>query len=274
MPIVSSLFVYPIKSCAGISLQTMRFDAWGPEHDRRLMVVDTGGKFLTQRENPLLARIQPWQTEDQLWVRAPDTEDFRIRLRGKRRVPISIWNFHSEALDLGDLAAEWFSETLEQSCRLVALAPDHARRKPNAHGNAEVPVAFADQYPVSLVSLESLSELNRRLETPVALNRFRPNVVVRDCHPFAEDRWSSLEGRALTLQPVKACTRCKITTIDQTTLVQSKEPLATLGTFRQGPNGVNFGQLCLHTGTGTLAVGDVLTAVPQGDTAKVFVPTP
>jgi len=146
---------------------------------------------------------------------------------------------------------------------LVALDPEQRRATKRTPLTRESRVAFADGYPVSVVSLESLSELNRRLATPIPLNRFRPNIVVRECHPFAEDGWATLQGNDVKLYFAAPCTRCKITTIDQLSLVQSKEPLATLSTFRHTPDGVTFGQNCVVEGVGSVSVGDTLLSSPQ-----------
>lgn len=263
MPTISSLFVYPIKSCAGISLDQLQFDRRGPVWDRRYVLVDGNGRFITQRTNSTLARIQPRIGPRGLVVSAPGQRDFQLGKPTTKRRRVTVWSFEGDALDMGRPAAKWFSEAIEQECRLMAFAPDVKRATSKQHTDTEAEVGFADGYPVLLVSVESLTELNRRLSVALPMNRFRPNIVVRDCSPFEEDSWSRLEHGELALEVVKPCVRCKVTTIDQHTLATGKEPLATLATFRRTDAGVTFGQNCIHWGTGALRVGDEIRTFPR-----------
>lgn len=261
MPVVSSLFIYPIKSCRGIAVSTLRFERRGPAFDRRWMLVNAQGDAITQRQNPRLALIETHLSSGLLEVRAPKQQPLSIEPAPETaRRPVRVWSFEGEALDTGDRAAAWFSEAIGEACRLVEFAPDVQRRVSQRYTDLKSEIAFADGYPALLISLESLSELNRRLETPVPMNRYRPNIVVRDCRPFEEDTWQTLEGSDLRLEVVKPCDRCKITTIDQSRLKMSKEPLRTLATFRKTPRGVLFGQNCVHHAPGTLNVGESLRA--------------
>jgi uncharacterized protein len=272
MPTVSSLFVYPIKSCRGISLQEMQFDALGPRWDRRWMLVDDDGAFISQRTQPRLANIETRIRDEQLWVSAPSVEPLLIPEPTLERRKIKVWDFEGEALDQGDQAAAWFQQVLHCSCRLVRVADESSRASSTKYTERSARLGFADGYPALLASLESLTELNRRLEQKVPMNRFRPNVVVRDCQPFEEDEWSRLAAPELELSVVKPCVRCVITTIDQRTLQQSVEPLRTLAQFRRGAGfetanadekGVTFGQNCVHHGPGVLRVGDELTVLER-----------
>jgi uncharacterized protein len=276
MPTVSSLFIYPIKSCRGISLQTMHFDARGPAQDRRWMLVDEDGVFLTQREHARLGLIAPrFDTAGQLHVSAPDVEPLLVPTEPMERRKVRVWDFEAEAMDLGDAAANWFRNVLRARCRLVKFADDVQRVTNPKYSDPPGEVAFADGYPVLLTTAESLSELNRRLERPIAMNRFRPNVVVRDCQPFEEDTWAELVGPTLSLRVVKPCERCVITTLDPHTQQRGIEPLASLARFRRGAGfehlpasvrdpkkerAVTFGQNCVHSGSGALRVGDELVS--------------
>lgn len=268
MPVVSSLFIYPIKSCRGIAVSTLHFEARGPAFDRRWMLVTPQGDAITQRQNPRLALIETQLSGGLLKVRAPKQQPLSIEpapLSARRAV--RVWSFEGEALDAGTTAAEWFSQAIGEECRLVQFAPDVHRRVSQQFTDLKSELAFADGYPALLTSLESLSELNRRLATPLPMNRFRPNIVVRDCRPFEEDSWQTLEGADLRLSVVKPCDRCKITTIDQAQLKTSKEPLRTLATFRKTPEGVLFGQNCVHHAPGSLRVGEVLRATYRSGAA-------
>jgi hypothetical protein len=171
-------------------------------------------------------------------------------------VRVTVWDDETMAEDLGDECARWFTDVIEQSCRVVTFPPDEHRRVSREYSERDAEVAFADGYPLLLVSLESLAELNRRLREPLPVARFRPNVVVRDCQPFQEDEWLTLRAPHLGFDLVKPCTRCKITTLNPHTLEYGKEPLRTLAKFRRHGDGVIFGQNGIHHGPGRLVVGD------------------
>ncbi len=230
------------------------------------MVVNPEGVFLTQRENPRLALIQPSLGAEsdgltELQVSTDGLGTLHVPEMPERRMEVQVWGFTGEALDMGDECADWFSTVLDQSCRLVRFPDDVHRPTSRRHTDLESEVAFADGYPALLLSVESLRALNTRLQQPVAMNRFRPNIVVRDTQPFAEDSWRELRAPDLTLSVVKPCERCKITTVDQDSAETGKEPLATLALFRRLDGKVVFGQNCVHHGPGTLKVGDPLQTV-------------
>lgn len=262
MPVVSALFIYPIKSCASVSVTEIVYTSRGIVDDRRFMIVDEAGQAITQRENPRLAHIFPTITSDGLLVsyqgKAPTTFPFG----GEARRRVKLWRYQGDALDLGDEAADWVSTFIEQPCRLVEFAPDATRAVSKKHTPLDAETQFSDGYPLLLTTLESLSELNRRLRTPVPMNRFRPNLVLRDVAPFAEDRWKLLEFPALRLHVVKPCERCVITTTNQVTLERQKEPLRTLATFRNFDGRICFGQNCVPEAPGSIKLGDVARSVP------------
>lgn len=273
MPTVSSLFVYPIKSARGISVFSLEVDRRGPVFDRRYMVVDDRGKFLTQRENPRLSTLSPRLVAETLVVNAPEMPDFELPPPSAERVEVEVWGFRCLAEDLGDATARWFTDALEQSCRVVRFSDAVHRAVSKRHTDLDAEVAFADGYPLLVISLESLSELNRRLEVPLPMSRFRPNVVVRDCQPFEEDEWQTVVAPELVFDLVKPCERCKITTLNPDTLEYGKEPLATLAKFRRSKGGVSFGQNAVPHGPGRLRVGDVLR-VESRRSAPLDVATP
>jgi uncharacterized protein YcbX len=179
-------------------------------------------------------------------------------------VPVSIWRSKNvEAIDQGDEAAQWFSDWLGVDVRLVHIADGFIRRINEKYAvNPDDHTGFADGYPILIASEESLADLNMRLEIPLPMNRFRPNLVVRGCDPFAEDTWKRILIGDVELAVVKPCARCVVTTIDKETLEKSKEPLKTLNKFRKQDRGVMFGQNVIPLGSGRLEVGmsvDVLS---------------
>jgi hypothetical protein len=187
--------------------------------------------------------------------------------------PVDIWRSKGvPALDQGELAAGWFSDWLRADVRLVHFAEGYLRRLNEAYAvNPDDHTGFADGYPILLASEASLEDLNARLESPVPMNRFRPNLVVKGCEPFAEDAWDRIcigetrvepgavlslsKGQRVELAVVKPCARCLVTTIDKETLEKSKEPLKTLATYRRQARGVMFGQNVIPLNEGRLEVG-------------------
>jgi uncharacterized protein len=258
MPSVSALHVYPIKSCRGLELKAVRFDHLGPLYDRRFMVVGEDGGFLTQRELPRMALIEPRLGPTALQVSAPGMPQLKVAMtqRGAQRIEVSVWGHRGPAEDAGDHAADWFSAVLERPCRLVRFPDDGVRPIGRGRVPFDAGIAFADGYPVLLLSEASLADLNGRLQQQVPMNRFRPNLVVRDCEPFAEDGWKRVRIGDVVLEVVKPCVRCAITTVDQRTGAAGKEPLATLATYRARDHEVLFGQNCVHHAPGSVRVGD------------------
>jgi uncharacterized protein YcbX len=258
VPTVASLHVYPIKSCRGLDLTAVRFDELGPLYDRRFMVVDAQGAYLTQRALPRMALIAPKLGPTALIVTAPDMPQLKVAMsqRDAKRIEVQVWRHRGPAEDCGESAADWFSSFLGQPCRLVRWADDQRREVNPKYARSPAATAFSDGYPVLLLSEASLADLNGRLQQRLPMNRFRPNLVVRDCEAFAEDSWRKIGVGELELDVVKPCDRCAITTVDQLTGVAGKEPLATLASYRTRENQVLFGQNCVHLGFGSIRVGD------------------
>jgi uncharacterized protein YcbX len=258
MPSASALHVYPIKSCRGVELKAVRFDRLGPLYDRRFMLVDETGNFLTQRELPRMALIEPRLGPTSLQVSAKNMPMLKVAMtqRDAKRIEVRVWKHHGKAEDAGGNAAAWFSEFLERPCRLVRFPDDDVREVDPAYARAPAQVGFADGFPVLLLSEASLEDLNARMPQKVPMNRFRPNIVVRDCEAYAEDRWKRIRIGELVLDVVKPCSRCAITGVDQLSGLRGEEPLATLASYRARDNGVFFGQNCVHDGPGAIRVGD------------------
>jgi uncharacterized protein YcbX len=255
---VTALYSYPVKSCAATPLRVARLGPRGIEHDREFMVVDTRGRFITQREEPRLALVRPGRTETALALAAPGMPELRLEVHDGPRYEVVIWRDSVCAADQGDRVAEWLSSYLGRDCRLVRLPDDVVRPVDPAFATRpQDEVGLADGYPLLLTAEASLAELNSRLEEPLPMNRFRPNVVVGGAGlAYAEDSWAEIRIRNVTFRVVKACARCVITTTDQATAARGREPLATLATYRRVQRGVLFGQNLIHAGPGRIAVGD------------------
>jgi len=261
---VTALYHYPVKSCRGIALNTARVTPYGLEQDRHWMIVDADGTFLSQREYPKLALVEALPDGSTLTLRAPNMPDLVVTAAEERPLAVAVWNDQGIAQDCGAAAAAWFSDYLGVSCRLVTLGERFRRPVDPAYDRYQTEVAFSDGYPFLLLSEASLTDLNSRLEKPLAMNRFRPNIVVGGCEPYAEDDWQRLQIGELIFHGVKRCPRCAITTVDQEQgQAAGKEPLRTLARYRRGDNGkVFFGQNLIHESkTGVLRVGDPVTVL-------------
>lgn len=264
---IASLFVYPVKSCRGIALRRARLTPRGLQYDREWLVASPEGRFLTQREAPRLALVGTALHDDHLELSAPGLPTLAVPLQRAARsaaVEVTIWRDHVLAVDEGAAAANWLGEHLGRSVRLVRF--DDARARPTdpawSQGLAGTS-AFSDGYPVLVLARASLDDLNSRLPSPLPLDRFRPNVYLDGCAPYAEDSIRGLESEQMRLRLVKPCTRCVITTTDQATAVpQGDEPLRTLKTYRWDAtlHGVTFGQNAIVERAGLLEVGTPLAS--------------
>jgi uncharacterized protein YcbX len=255
---ISSLIYYPIKACRGFEVESAKIERMGLQHDRRMMVVTSEGGFLTQREFPRLAWVTPKLDREILALSAPNFESIQLGIRTTGTpIAVDVWKSNGVAsIDQGDEAAEWFSDWLGSPVRLVHIADGFKRRVNESYAvNEDDHTGFADGYPILLTSEEGLQDLNARLETPVPMNRFRPNVVVRGCAPFEEDSWNRIRAGDVEMAVVKPCARCVVTTIDKETLDKSKEPLKTLGRYRKHPLGAIFGQNVIPLNEGHLRPG-------------------
>ncbi len=264
MATVSQLYSYPIKSCGALNHARITLDERGPLMDRRWMITDTDGKFITQREIPVLARIQPSFANGSLVLNAPKMSAIEVALQHEASPirMVQVFNDLCEAWDEGDSLATWLGDYLHQSVRLVRMTDSFVRPVDERYARRPAKTSFTDGFPLLLLSEASVAELNNRLivrgSESVPISRFRPNVVVNDCAAFAEDDWRTIQIGGMTLDVVKPCARCVTTTVDQATgtIPDHTEPLATLNTFRKQGGKVMFAQNVIHHAPGTLSVGE------------------
>jgi len=270
---LAALYLYPVKSARGIRVDAADVGVTGLRHDRRWMIVDAHGRFVTQRTDPRLGRIVPVVDPDALRLTAPGLPDLRLPLDpdAGASTTVSVWDDTVEALGCGDEADAWLTGVLGPGHRLVAMAGDGARPLSSEHARPGDVVSFADGYPYLLTNTASLEDLSRRAGLALEMERFRPNLVVEGAAPFAEDGWSSVTIGSVPFRVVKPCVRCVVTTLDPRTGVGGREPLRSLATFRRDASGgVTFGQNLIAGGGGTLRVGDDVIvrqreAEPGGD---------
>jgi uncharacterized protein len=255
---VSNLIYYPIKACRSFEVDSSCVERMGLEHDRRMMVVTREGEFLTQRELPRLALVTPKLENGSLELSAPNYDSFQLGLQTSG-TPwlVNVWKSKGvHAIDQGEEAAQWFSDWLGMPVRLVHVADGYKRLINEQYAvNPDDHTGFADGYPILLTSEEGLQDLNARLESPVPMNRFRPNIVVKGSAPFVEDTWNRIRIGDVELAVVKPCARCEVTTIDKETLERKKEPLKTLGKYRKQKLGAIFGQNVIPLNEGRVRLG-------------------
>lgn len=256
---LSAINVYPLKSAGGLAKGSWEVDTFGLRHDRRWMVVDEVGDFLSQRLYPRLALIRPELRAGALVLRVPGAPELMLPLEPESGsdLTVTVWAGQTRARTVSAEADRRLSAFLGIGCRLVYMPEEVVRPvRPDYAFDGER-TSFTDGFPFLLISEGSLADLNRRLDMPLPMNRFRPNLVVIGSEPFAEDGWRRIRIGPLTFRVAKPCSRCVMTTVDQSRgMSLSSEPLRTLATFRRNAEGqVDFGQNLLHAGTGRLEVG-------------------
>jgi uncharacterized protein YcbX len=259
---------YPVKSLRGHSLREASLERIGLAGDRRWMIVDEAGKFLTQRQYPKLAQIDAAPTARGVALRHATLGALDIAFPDERAptVTVTVWR-SSVPARLAPSAGAYLSAFLEKPVRLVYLSDVAARSVDQTYGDPGDRVSFADGFPLLITSTASLADLNRRLEEPIEMARFRPNLVIDGAPAWAEDAWRRVSIGGLSFRIVKPCSRCAIPTLDPLTGVarEDNEPLRALGAFRRAANGgIIFGQNAIPDGSGTLRVGDAVEVLETG----------
>ena len=239
---VRQIFVYPIKSCAGVDLASSPLIETGLEFDRAWMVVDAHGQFVSQRALPRMAMIQPSLKSQELVLRAPGMLALHVALDTvEKATRVQVWDDTVAAYDMGDLAAQWFTDFLGQPLRLVRFDPEQKRLSDNAWtGKVDAENAFSDGFPILVTSTASLNEVNRRLrmagQTDITMARFRPNLVLDGLDAHGEDHLDEIAFAAATgeirLKLVKPCTRCAIPDVDPLTAAQGHAVGDALASYR------------------------------------------
>jgi uncharacterized protein YcbX len=256
---LSGLYLYPMKSCAPLPVDAARIEPRGLEHDRRWMVVDAGGRFITGREQPRLTLVRALPDGDGLSLQAPGMPVLHVAAPATDdTLPVVVWKSDVRARPCDAGADAWLGAFLGQPVRLVHMDAGVHRPVVSEHAHAGDEVSFADAYPLLLVTQAALDGLNARLAQPVPVQRFRPNLVVDGAPAHAEDGWSRIRIGGHEFEVGPACVRCVFTTVDPERGERdaSGEPLRTLIGYRRGERGVTFGRNLVPRGIGTLRLGD------------------
>lgn len=255
---LSSIHIYPIKSTAGIDLNRSFVELDGLSFDRRFILSDPDGSFISARKYPQLLKFRTALTADGLYIVAPDGDGIEVHIpelfQNYRQV--NVWGTEINAQCCGMAFDEWFSTKLGTDAQLLYFGEQSERGTPRY---PDKPVSFADGYPLLLISEASLTDLNERAGQTFSMSQFRPNVVVNGCDPFAEDSWTHIRIGEVEFDVVKPCSRCVMTTYNPETLERfaKSEPLRTLAQYRRREDGeVYFGQNIIPRNRGIIQLGD------------------
>jgi uncharacterized protein len=272
LPVLSQIFIYPIKSARGIALEQTRVDVTGPARDRRWMLVDSEGGFLSQRRFPAMALLASRFEGENLIVEAPGMPPLRVRLSCgcAETIPVRLFDENLRLPPLDPCYDEWFSTFLGFPCRLVHLPDSIVRPIEPPWNTAPWRTSLADGYPILILGQASLDLLNEKLEEPITIARFRPNLVIAGTAAHEEDCWRRVRIGEVELALVKACARCAIPQVNPETAETGIEPLQTMARYRTGIRNGNrkvfFAQNALVTAPGLLRCGqtiEVLEAAEQ-----------
>jgi hypothetical protein len=259
---LASIHIYPLKAARAVDLEESFVEPWGLAGDRRWLLVDSKGRFISQREEPSLARVVVQPGAGSISVSADGGPGLAITRppAGAPLLKVTVWSSALLAAAACPAADAWFSAYLGGPVRLVYLDDPTRRSVDPQYGRDGDVVSFADGYPLLLTSHGSLGELGDWLaadgETPVPMTRFRPSVVVSGAPPWAEDRWRRIRIGAIPFRVAKPCGRCVVTTTDQITGQRGRQPLKMLGKRRRFGKELVFGQNLIPDSGGIIRVGD------------------
>lgn len=258
---LSELYIYPVKSLAGIKVSTWQVTEKGLLHDRKWMLIDSDGKFLSQRRIPKMALIKTEIKGDTLILSSVSSGNISLPLYPKHgeNCEVTIWKDQCIAKATTKEADQWLSDFLDLDCQLVYQSENEIRQVDQQYSQPTDKINFSDGFPFLITSEASLASLNHSMGLQLSIRRFRPNLVISNCEPYAEDSWREITINSISFRLPKPCSRCPVPSIDPETAKRGKEPLATLNRTRRWNNRVFFGQNALHSSTGELSVGNSVT---------------
>ncbi|GAA6133266.1 MOSC domain-containing protein [Oceaniserpentilla sp. 4NH20-0058] len=258
---VSQLYTYPVKSLTGISSDKISIDEFGPIWDRRIMVVDQNGKFLTQRQLIQMSQVAT-KFEDETLMLSFKEQNITIQLSElpmlDKEIAVSVWNDEVLAVELPASINSWMSDVLEKQVKLCFIKQDTHRQVDLNFAKKGDRTGFSDGFPFLILSEASLEFLSDDIGYPLAAERFRPNIVVAGCDAFEEDTWSSIEINGILFDIVKPCSRCVIPTINPKTAIKEPQVMQVLLKHRKLDKQVYLGQNAIHQSFGSIEVGQIV----------------
>lgn len=261
---VASLHIHPVKSLGGISVTSADIDRFGLQWDRRWMVVDENGKFITQRQRAVMALIKARMEGEAVVLTGAEGTELAFSHRDFENGPVlsvQVWRDECQARIGAAAMNQWLSDQLGVTCRLVFMPEDSHRPVDPDYAGPGHTVGFADGYPLLLTQQSSLADLNRHMSIDIGMERFRPNVVVAGAEPWLEDQWRVVQIGSTVFDVVKPCSRCAIPTINPQDASKQPEVFSTLKRHRAKGGEVFFGQNLVPRSLGQLHVGDTMTVL-------------
>ena len=248
---IASIHIYPIKGLKGIEVKESQLLERGLEHDRRWMLIDSNSNFISQREFSQLSLFQCSMKGDQIHVSYGESSiSWDIDLTQDVKRELTIWDEEEIGMEVSDAVSEWFSDKLGMKCTLVKMVDEYDRIKPLKKGRESTKLSFADGYPVLILGTASMDLLNEKSSKEILPDRFRSNIIIETNVAHEEDHWDIIQIGDASLQVIKACVRCQVIMIDQSTGIADKEVLKALSTYRKEGNEVRFcaNVICLTEG--------------------------
>ena len=258
--VVKELYIYPIKSLAGIPVQSAKAEEMGFENDRRWMLIDDKNQFITQRNHPILSQFYPKINGNKIEILFLDSvHEFSIVESLEDTIFSNVWDDESAVFEVNKTTSEWFSDALGFTCKLVKIIKKGDRKHNSTQLNTTLNVSLADGYPYMLIGSKSLHFLNEKLEDKISVSRFRPNIVISSGIAHEEDLFDIFQIGNVKFKNAKPCERCVMVNNNPKTGIMLKEPLKTLSTYRNVDNSVLFGTNIIGLNEGVIAIGDVLS---------------
>lgn len=256
---VTELYIYPIKSLAGIAVQTAKAEEMGFENDRRWMLIDENNMFITQREYTSLSQFYPEIKEGKIIISHFDTaHEFFLDENLQEPIFSKVWDDDATVVEVNKTTSKWFSDALGFTCKLVKIINKGDRKHSSSRLNQTLNVSLSDGYPYLLIGSESLNQLNEKLQEKITIKRFRPNIVINSVVAHEEDFFETFQIGNVQFKNAKPCGRCVMVNTNPATAMVSKEPLKTLSTYRTSNNLVYFGTNVLSLEEGVISVGDIV----------------
>lgn len=257
--VVKEIYIYPIKSLAGISCESAFAQEMGFENDRRWMLIDAENQMITQREHRIMSQFYPQISDGKISITFQDHKhEFSIDEHLENPIEVNVWSDKSEVVEVNHAASKWFSQHLGFECKLVKIIKNGDRKHESSRLKETFNVSLADGYPYLLIGSKSLDFLNDKLEDKITVLRFRPNIVVTSVNPHEEDDFKTFSIGEVQFKNVKPCGRCIMVNNDPQNGRLKKEPLKTLSKYRNVDNSVLFGTNIVSLNSGNIKVGDAL----------------